>query len=437
MTGFTTTSRQTPAKNPTNQRRPTMSDNEGETLLIVDDEEGPRESLKIVFEERYDVIIAKSGEEALEIARKTTVNAAILDIRMAGMSGVEVLRGLKTIDRNIEVIMLTAYETLETARQALRLGARDYIGKPFNVRAMRTAVENAMEHRRIALSVRDSVRKLDTLQTDLENVMMREEMARTSTQVYAGVLHDINNPLTIIRGYVDILMHRLTEISNMAGNELEEFRENMNTVAQQVNVCCAISNRHLQMLRREKPEGQLISVNQILGDLEELIKVHPAVKKAVVRVTPLDQDVLVFIHSTELMQILLNLVTNSLQSSPIVQEVDVHACKYERLPEADHFSDGPEERVINADVLEPNRPYVGIVITDQGKGIPPDIINDVFEPYFTTKKEDQGTGLGLAIVSRLVKRNGGAIHLRTRLDEGTTFTIYLPEEEDPRSARDT
>ena len=138
-----------------------------ETLLIVDDEEGPRESLKIVFEERYNVVIAKSGEEALAIARKTPVNAAVLDIRMSGMSGVEVLQGLKSIDRNIEVIMLTAYETLETARQALRLGARDYIGKPFNVKAMRTAVENAMEHRRIALSVKDSVRKLDSLQTDL------------------------------------------------------------------------------------------------------------------------------------------------------------------------------------------------------------------------------------------------------------------------------
>jgi two-component system, sensor histidine kinase and response regulator len=399
-----------------------------ETLLIVDDEEGPRESLKIVFEARYNVVLARSGEEALAIAKTTPVNAAVLDIRMSGMSGVDVLRGLKAIDRNIEVIMLTAYETLETARQALRLGARDYIGKPFNVKAMRTAVENAMEHRRIALSFNESVRKLDTLQTDLENVMMREEMARTSTQVYAGVLHDINNPLTIIRGYVDILMHRLTEASGMGDKEINEFRENMNTVAQQVNVCCSISNRHLEMLRREKPEGQLISVNLILQDLEELIKVHPSVKKAVIKVNRLDNDATVFIHSSELMQILLNLVTNSLQSSPDQQHVSVSAFKLDDLPEAAHFQDGPEERIINAETLDPDRPYIGIAISDTGKGIPSEIINDIFEPYFTTKRDSQGTGLGLAIVSRLIRRNRGAVHLRTRVNEGTTFTLYLPME---------
>ncbi len=405
-----------------------------ETLLIVDDEEGPRESLKIVFEERYNVVIAKSGEEALAIARKTPVNAAVLDIRMSGMSGVEVLQGLKSIDRNIEVIMLTAYETLETARQALRLGARDYIGKPFNVKAMRTAVENAMEHRRIALSVKDSVRKLDSLQTDLENVMMREEMARTSTQVYAGVLHDINNPLTIIRGYVDILMHRLTEASEIGDKEINEFRESMNTVAQQVNVCCSISNRHLEMLRREKPEGQLISINLILQDLQELIKVHPSVKKAVINVDRLDEDATVFIHSSELMQILLNLVTNSLQSSPDEQEISVTAFKLDRFPEASQFQDSPEERIINAEILNPECAYIGISISDTGKGIPSEIINEIFEPYFTTKRDSQGTGLGLAIVSRLIKRNRGAIHLKTRVNEGTTFTLYLPEDTNSQEA---
>lgn len=405
-----------------------------ETLLIVDDEEGPRESLKIVFEERYNVVIAKSGEEALAIARETPVNAAVLDIRMSGMSGVEVLQGLKSIDRNIEVIMLTAYETLETARQALRLGARDYIGKPFNVKAMRTAVENAMEHRRIALSVKDSVRKLDSLQTDLENVMMREEMARTSTQVYAGVLHDINNPLTIIRGYVDILMHRLTEASEIGDKEIDELRESMNTVAQQVNVCCSISNRHLEMLRREKPEGQLISINLMLQDLEELIKVHPSVKKAVIKVDRLDEDATVFIHSSELMQILLNLVTNSLQSSPDQQEISVTAFKLDRFPESTRFQNGPEERIINAEVLDPEGSCIGISISDTGKGIPSEIINDIFEPYFTTKRDSQGTGLGLAIVSRLVKRNGGAIHLKTRVNEGTTFTLYLPEDSGSQEA---
>ena len=405
-----------------------MTDPDRETLLIVDDEEGPRESLKIVFEERYHVILAKSGEEAIEVVKKTPVHAAVLDIRMAGITGIEVLKSLKELDEKIEVIMLTAYETLETARQALRYGASDYIGKPFNVKAMRTAVKKAMDRRRLAVNLSESAKRLDSLQSDLENLMMREEMARTSSQVYAGVLHDINNPLTIIRGYVDMLMHRLTKISSDVGDGFDGVLDNMNTIAQQVNVCCSISNRHLELIRRDSSEGQDISVNLILRDLEELIKVHPAVKAGMVRVEYLKADTSVFIHASELMQILLNLVTNALQSSSSSERVTVTPETIDRLPHGGTFSVGPGERIINKEVFDPGKPYILLTVSDKGKGISPDIISDVFEPYFTTKKEDKGTGLGLAIVARLVKRNRGAVHLRTRVGEGTSFTLYFPQE---------
>ena len=92
-------------------------------LLIVDDEEGPRHSLRMVFKKDFEVYAVENGDKAIEYARTHPISLAILDIRMAGKSGIEVLRGLKAIDPHIEVIMLTAYETIETARQALRLGA--------------------------------------------------------------------------------------------------------------------------------------------------------------------------------------------------------------------------------------------------------------------------------------------------------------------------
>ena len=88
-------------------------------LLVVDDEEGPRTSLKVVFKNEYEVLLASNGEDAIKLARTNKVDVAILDILMHGMSGVDVLRELKNLDEDIEVIMLTAYETLETARQAL------------------------------------------------------------------------------------------------------------------------------------------------------------------------------------------------------------------------------------------------------------------------------------------------------------------------------
>src|SRR5687767_11710404 len=81
------------------------------TLLICDDEEGPRQSLRIVFKNDYRVITAGSGQEALAMASTEPVDVAVLDILMQGMSGVELLRELKHIDPSIEVVMLTAYET--------------------------------------------------------------------------------------------------------------------------------------------------------------------------------------------------------------------------------------------------------------------------------------------------------------------------------------
>src|SRR5664280_2890072 len=80
------------------------------TMLVVDDEEGPRLSLRMVFKNDFRVHAVENGEKAIEFARHNPVDIAILDIRMAGRSGIEVLRSLKEIDPHVEIIMLTAYE---------------------------------------------------------------------------------------------------------------------------------------------------------------------------------------------------------------------------------------------------------------------------------------------------------------------------------------
>src|ERR1700733_4511970 len=86
---------------------PAPADKPRRTLLIVDDEEGPRQSLRVVFKDDYNLLLASNGHEALELARKNKINAAVLDIRMTGMSGTEVLEKIKEIQPSIEVIMLT------------------------------------------------------------------------------------------------------------------------------------------------------------------------------------------------------------------------------------------------------------------------------------------------------------------------------------------
>ena len=90
------------------------------TLLVVDDEEGPRQSLRVIFQDEYDLLLARDGSTAIELAQNHKIDVAVLDIRMAGMSGIEVLERLKFVDPSIEVVMMTAFETTDTMRQALR-----------------------------------------------------------------------------------------------------------------------------------------------------------------------------------------------------------------------------------------------------------------------------------------------------------------------------
>ena len=90
------------------------------TLLIVDDEDGPRQSLRVIFKDEYDLLMAADGPTAIQLAQAHEVDVAVLDIRMAGMSGIDVLEQLKLVCPNIEAIMITAFETTDTIRQALR-----------------------------------------------------------------------------------------------------------------------------------------------------------------------------------------------------------------------------------------------------------------------------------------------------------------------------
>src|SRR5436190_11773821 len=87
------------------------------TLLIVDDEDGPRQSIRVIFKDDYEVLMANDGPSAIDLAQKQKIDVAVLDIRMSGMSGIEVLERLKYVSPSIEVVMMTAFETTDTMRQ--------------------------------------------------------------------------------------------------------------------------------------------------------------------------------------------------------------------------------------------------------------------------------------------------------------------------------
>lgn len=101
-------------------------------MLICDDEEGIRESLRLIFEKEYDLIFAANGNEAIDIARKSPVDIAIMDIKMPKMDGIETMRKLKKVKPDVKILVSSGYKSVETAKEAIDAGASDYIVKPFN-----------------------------------------------------------------------------------------------------------------------------------------------------------------------------------------------------------------------------------------------------------------------------------------------------------------
>ena len=297
--------------------------NRAGTLLIVDDEEGPRQSLRVVFKDDYSLLLASNGPTPSNLARTHKINAAVLDIRMTGMSGTEVLEKLKAIQPSTEVIMLTAYETVDTIRQALRLGACDYLNKPFDVPTIRKAVATAMERHSFADEIRANNEKLGALQIELHDQRLQEEITRTRGEIYASIIHDINGPLTIISGFIQIINQRMGESKRLEGEDMEMVKDRLRRITRQVSNCIEISHRYLSFMRQQHAAPVRINVNLILDDLRELLNVHPSKGANTLKIHTLVQDVELQINGTDLIQILLNLAINALQCSPEPHLVDI------------------------------------------------------------------------------------------------------------------
>jgi two-component system, sensor histidine kinase and response regulator len=396
------------------------------TMLIVDDEEGPRQSLRVIFKDDYDLLMASDGTSAIELAQKNKIDIAVCDIRMAGMSGIEVLERLKYVDPSIEVVMMTAFETTDTMRQALRLRACDYINKPFDISTMRAAVSNAMQRRTLESEIHNNAEQLQEMLVELQNQKMEEQIANTRGEIYASIIHDINGPLTVISGFVQLMNQRFGTATRMGVEDLEFIKDRLRIITRQVTNCIEISRRYLGFLRRQADEAPRVAVNQLLADLHQLVNVHPSLMNNQFVIHPVPEEIGVRINGTDLIQILLNLTVNGFQCSPQNHLVEIEGTVLREPLDLAAFKDGVETRFLNVENFDNTAPVLQLSIRDNGPGIPPEVLPKIFQPYFTTKSARQGTGLGLNIVQRLIKEAKGALRVQTRLGEGTTFTIYLP-----------
>jgi signal transduction histidine kinase len=396
------------------------------SLLIVDDEEGPRMSMRFVFKDEYEVYTAADGAAAIEIVHHNKIDVAVLDIRMPGMSGVEVLERIKYIDPTIEAVMLTAFETTDTIRQALKLRACDYLNKPYELATLRAAVAGAMQRRTFDTEVLNNNEQLQQLYNELQHQKVEGQMAQARGDIYASIIHDINGPLTVISGFLQLINQRIGSAEALDADGLAFVRDRLRTMTRQVTNCIEISRRYLGFLRKQPGDAARVGVNQLLSDLEHLLRVHPSLGDNEFELQPLAEEIAVKMNGTDLIQLLLNLTVNAFQAAPQAHRVQISGAVWREPLDLARFKDAAGERLLNVENFQNVAPLVQLTVSDNGPGIPAEILPKFFQPYFTTKDARQGTGLGLNIVQRLVKEGGGALHVKTAPGQGTAFTLYLP-----------
>src|SRR5204863_9579959 len=206
-------------------------------ILVIDDEMGPRESLRMLLKPNYQVHTADNVEAGLRILREKKPDAVISDIRMPGTSGIEGLRKIREIDPHVAVIMLTGFGALETAKEALRLGANDYISKPFDAREMREVIGRNVERTRIQRTGVNAAAEIKELNNRLLKELAQKERLASLGQASAEFVHDLGNPLTIVWGYVQLLAKRLEQSDKENGTTNATSAKELNIIEQNVRLC--------------------------------------------------------------------------------------------------------------------------------------------------------------------------------------------------------
>jgi len=214
-------------------------------------------------------------------------------------------------------------------------------------------------------------------------------------ELVAGVAHEINNPLTGVIGYAQLLMER--------GDVVPDIKEDLQKIYEESQRTVRIVQNLLRFARQYKPEKDLVDINELLGRTLEL-EAYKLRTSNVELSTNLAADVpLILADYNQLQQVILNIITNAQQAMAETERKGKIA-----------LTTG----VIND--------YVRVSIADNGPGISPENITKIFDPFFTTKPGGGGSGLGLSVCHGIITEHGGNIYVGSTLGKGTTFTIELP-----------
>ena len=396
------------------------------SMLVVDDEEGPRESFKIIFESDFKVVLAESGPAGLAAASQTTFDVAIVDLNMADMGGIEVIQRLKKLSPSTEILMVTGFESLSSVHEALRSGACDYLSKPFSVATMRAAVARAAQRGALLKQLSDHASQTDFLRGELIRKATEAHSNKAESEVYACILHDIRNPLCIIESLVTLIEEETQRWTFLPSDKVEGLRRHVHQIHKEVRRCSEVSDRYLKLLRTENRSLGTVDLNALLGDLKKLLSLMPSAKNNKVEIHPLPEECSVRINSTDLLQMLVNITSNALECASQPHQVRITATAWAAALDVSALRRGDGQLFAQGTQFNNQPPMVCISIEDNGPGIASNSLSSIFEPFITSKLNPNGVGLGLAIVNRLLHQSSAALHVRSNPGLGSSFSLFVP-----------
>ena len=247
---------------------------------------------------------------------------------------------------------------------------------------------------------------------DAEEALRQAQKMEALGQLTGGIAHDFNNLLQIMLGYIETMDAGL-ERDDV---DLSRLRRSVGAVRDAVERAATLTSQLLSFARKQRLQGRVLNPNRLLANMEDMIA--RALGDRIQLSMQLANDLRnARFDPTQCEVAILNVAINARDALDQIPHRQVTVRTYNAR------ADDPG-LALNGRLLEGD--YIAIEISDTGTGMPPDVINHVLDPFFTTKEEGRGTGLGLSMVYGFTRQSGGTLHIASEEGVGTTVTMYFP-----------
>lgn len=377
-------------------------------ILVVDDDlKNIQVGINFLKQNKdYHLIFATSGEQALERVKETSFDLILLDILMPTMDGYEVCSRLKAEEntKHIPVIFLTAKNEEESLMKGFEVGGADYITKPFNAAELHARVKTHLDlhyyyHQEI---------------TKLKQLLMYSQKAETIKFIAGGVAHDCKNFLNVLPFNLHVLRKAISEIEQDKEQLLELIDGSKAAVGNISKLLDHFSSFSADTSRNSTP----VDMNEVVSDLSKVYKDWER-HKINFSIELLSQPAIILADKMHIEQVLLNLLINA-------QHAVLERMENEKSDDGSIRLIIEKEEKIDLEGLDPTVPYISISVRDNGIGMSPSVMDKIFDPYFSTRKDNGGKGLGLAVSQHIIHMHKGQIQVDSKQGKGTVFHMLLP-----------